>query len=201
MMSNLKLTAIFEATEEFWDRFDGSSCGPREPVPSTTPVQGGCRAIRPTHRETPSGLVRRCPRLGCSVVEQQDYLQWLEGFRRANGYRSTDEAFILAEYWCDVAGDAPGSDPFFKTNFVLDFSISGTETLTIDWGATATGSMGNDVSIELRLLLDAAKNHVMTPEEYEQQRRSFAYGNLAIEDPTVTRERIDEADELMKKGG
>ena len=37
-------------------------------------------------------------------------------------------------------------------------------------------------------LLEAAKKVVPTPEEKEQQRRSFAYGNVAIENPRITRE-------------
>ena len=46
-------------------------------------------------------------------------------------------------------------------------------------------------------LLNAAKNVVLTPEEKEQQRRSFAYGNTVIENPRITREMIDRAaDEL-----
>ena len=45
----------------------------------------------------------------------------------------------------------------------------------------------------LQDLLEAAKNVVLTPEEKEQQRRSFAYGNLAIENPRITRGMIDRA--------
>jgi hypothetical protein len=40
----------------------------------------------------------------------------------------------------------------------------------------------------LQDLLEAAKKFVLTPEEKEQQRRSFAYGNAAIENPRITRE-------------
>ncbi|MGH9517687.1 MAG: hypothetical protein ACRD3P_18635 [Terriglobales bacterium] len=42
-------------------------------------------------------------------------------------------------------------------------------------------------------LLEAAKKAVLTPEEKEQQRRSFAYGNTVIENPRITREMIDRA--------
>ena len=49
----------------------------------------------------------------------------------------------------------------------------------------------------LELLLERTKNYKMTPEEQEAQRRSFAYGNLHFEDPTVTREMIDEAAEIV----
>lgn len=49
----------------------------------------------------------------------------------------------------------------------------------------------------LENLLEAAKNVVLTPEEKERQRRSFAYGNTTIENPRVTREMVDRAaDEL-----
>jgi hypothetical protein len=33
----------------------------------------------------------------------------------------------------------------------------------------------------------------MTPEEKEEQRRSFAYGNTKIENPRITREMVDQA--------
>ena len=45
----------------------------------------------------------------------------------------------------------------------------------------------------LQRLLDEARNRVMTPEEKEEQRRSFAYGNANIENPRITREMIDQA--------
>lgn len=38
-------------------------------------------------------------------------------------------------------------------------------------------------------LLTAAKNVVLTPEEKEHQRRSFAFGNTVIENPRITRAR------------
>jgi hypothetical protein len=46
-------------------------------------------------------------------------------------------------------------------------------------------------------LLKAGRDFVLTPKEKEQQRRSFAYGNIVIENPRVTREMVDRAaDEL-----
>jgi hypothetical protein len=50
----------------------------------------------------------------------------------------------------------------------------------------------------LESLLEAALSHEMTPEERREQRISFAYGNLAIDDPTVTKEHVREADRLMR---
>jgi len=47
-----------------------------------------------------------------------------------------------------------------------------------------------EVSEELKELLEKAKDHVMTTEEYEEQRISFAYGNLALSNPDVTKEQI-----------
>jgi hypothetical protein len=46
-------------------------------------------------------------------------------------------------------------------------------------------------------LLEAARDFVLTPEEREQQRRSFAYGNTVIENPQVTREMVDRAAEEL----
>ena len=49
----------------------------------------------------------------------------------------------------------------------------------------------------LQQLLEEARNHIMTPAEKEEQRRSFAYGNTKIENPRITREMVDKAaDEL-----
>ena len=42
-------------------------------------------------------------------------------------------------------------------------------------------------------LLEAAKKVVLTEEEKEQQRCSFAYGNTVIENARITREMIDRA--------
>lgn len=50
----------------------------------------------------------------------------------------------------------------------------------------------------LQHLLEAAKNVVLTPEEKEQQRRSFAYGNTVIENPRITREMIDRAADAIR---
>jgi len=51
---------------------------------------------------------------------------------------------------------------------------------------------------ELEKLLERARKIVMTPEQEEEQRRSFAFGNLHFEDPTVTREMIDAAAETLE---
>ena len=59
------------------------------------------------------------------------------------------------------------------------------------------GSIFMTIPRRLQHLLDEARTRVMTPEEKEEQRRSFAYGNTAIENPRITREMIDgAADEL-----
>ncbi len=51
-------------------------------------------------------------------------------------------------------------------------------------------------------LLEAARKVVPTPEEKEQQRRSFAYGNTKIENSRITREMVDSAaDALGEPGG
>lgn len=51
----------------------------------------------------------------------------------------------------------------------------------------------------LKLLLDIARNVSMTPEEREQQRRSFAYGNTKIENERITRATIDRAAEALEE--
>ncbi len=53
---------------------------------------------------------------------------------------------------------------------------------------------------ELKALVEAAKRLQPTPAQKEQQRRSFAYGNTAFENPNITREMIDAEAEKMAKG-
>jgi hypothetical protein len=52
---------------------------------------------------------------------------------------------------------------------------------------------------QLQDLLEAAKKVVPTPEEKEQQRRSFAYGNTKIENDRITREMVDKAADAIGK--
>ena len=53
------------------------------------------------------------------------------------------------------------------------------------------------MNAELERLIEVAKRITPTPEEREAQRRSFAYGNAAYENPRITREMIDrEAEKL-----
>ena len=58
---------------------------------------------------------------------------------------------------------------------------------------------GPAMTKHLEDLLEAAKMVVLAPEEKELQRRSFAYGNTAIENPGITREMIDEAADALAK--
>lgn len=51
----------------------------------------------------------------------------------------------------------------------------------------------------LQKLLEAAKTAKPTPEQREQQRRSFVYGNTHFENELITREMVDrEAEKLAK---
>jgi hypothetical protein len=53
---------------------------------------------------------------------------------------------------------------------------------------------------ELEKLLEAAKRIVPSNEQREEHRRSFAYGNTAIENDLITREMIDaEAERLDRE--
>lgn len=58
------------------------------------------------------------------------------------------------------------------------------------------------MSDDLKDLLERARKIKMTPEQQEEQRRSFAYGNTKIENDLITRDMIDEAAErLTRKHG
>lgn len=50
---------------------------------------------------------------------------------------------------------------------------------------------------ELEAALEKARAHVMTPEERRAQRISFAYGNAALDNPSVTREMVEKAAEEL----
>ena len=50
---------------------------------------------------------------------------------------------------------------------------------------------------KLAQLIEKARTMVVTDEDKEAQRRSFAYGNVALDDPRITREDIDKAAERM----
>ncbi len=53
---------------------------------------------------------------------------------------------------------------------------------------------------ELKQLIEKARSVKMTAEDRERQRRSFAYGNTALENPLITREMVDaEADALKSE--
>ena len=51
----------------------------------------------------------------------------------------------------------------------------------------------------LKELLEKTKGVEVSPEQKEEQRRSFAYGNTNIENPRITRETVDQAAEKLKK--
>lgn len=52
---------------------------------------------------------------------------------------------------------------------------------------------------ELDKLIAWAKKHKMTKAEREAQRRNFAFGNLTISNPYITKEEIDRAAEMLAK--
>jgi len=52
---------------------------------------------------------------------------------------------------------------------------------------------------KLKCLIEAARKRPFPQEEREAQRRSFAYGNTKIENDLITREMVDEQDELLKR--
>jgi hypothetical protein len=55
------------------------------------------------------------------------------------------------------------------------------------------------MSNRLQMLIDAARSRTISADERQAQRRSFAYGNTKIENDRVTREMVDQQDELLKQ--
>jgi hypothetical protein len=51
---------------------------------------------------------------------------------------------------------------------------------------------------DLQYLLEKSKGISMSPEEREEQRRSFAYGNTNIENSRITRKVVDEQAEKLR---
>lgn len=50
----------------------------------------------------------------------------------------------------------------------------------------------------LKILLDEARKVQMSPEDMEEQRVSFAYGNTKIENDHITRETVKRESEALK---
>jgi hypothetical protein len=55
------------------------------------------------------------------------------------------------------------------------------------------------MSKDLEVLVEAARKVVPSPAQQEEQRRSFAYGNTAFENPRITREMVDEQAEAINR--
>jgi len=51
--------------------------------------------------------------------------------------------------------------------------------------------------VTLDEMIAACRKLRMTPEQEAEQRRSFVYGNCHLENESVTREMVDEADKLL----
>ena len=64
---------------------------------------------------------------------------------------------------------------------------------------TDTGRM--TMNERLNALIEAAKSVVMTREDIEKQRESFAYGNTNIENSRITKETIAAAAKKLKENG
>ena len=62
-------------------------------------------------------------------------------------------------------------------------------------GIAAYGRLA--MSEELKYLIEVAKRVTPTPEDREEQRRSFAYGNTAFENPRITRKMVDQQAEKL----
>lgn len=58
---------------------------------------------------------------------------------------------------------------------------------------------GSQMTEKLNELLNKAKSVKLSPEQKEEQRRSFAYGNTNIENSRITRETVDQEAEELKK--
>ncbi len=55
------------------------------------------------------------------------------------------------------------------------------------------------MSSKLLRLLKRARKHLSTPEELEAQRQSFAYGNVKLHNPSITREQVAYISSTMER--
>jgi hypothetical protein len=55
------------------------------------------------------------------------------------------------------------------------------------------------VTSKLAALIERARSVMMSGEQREAQRRSFAYGNTKIENELITREMVDQQADAQKK--
>lgn len=73
-------------------------------------------------------------------------------------------------------------------------------TRSVATATTAGSRLGDqEMTDELRGLIEAAKRIPSSAEEREEQRRSFAYGNTAFENERITRAMIDEQAEKLSR--
>jgi hypothetical protein len=57
------------------------------------------------------------------------------------------------------------------------------------------------MSDELKKLIELASHVTVTPQQHEEQRRSFAYGNTHFENERITRDHVAKAaEELAARG-
>lgn len=56
------------------------------------------------------------------------------------------------------------------------------------------------MNAKLSTLIEMARLMRMSTEDWEEQRRSFAYGNTKIENDRITREIVDQEAEALKHG-
>jgi len=79
-------------------------------------------------------------------------------------------------------------------HFVISLTL---DTYPVGFEAEVEGRLA--MTDKLKELLEKAKGVKVSPEQKEEQRRSFAYGNTNIENSRITRETVDrEAEELKK---
>ena len=83
-----------------------------------------------------------------------------------------------------------------------EFSIAGTVCSRFSLKATVHNESRKWKCVmtdDLKKLIEVAKRVTPTPEQREEQRRSFAYGNTAFENSRITRDMIDRQAEKLAK--
>lgn len=84
--------------------------------------------------------------------------------------------------------------PLSKCQDLVSVQDIGYRHAHITMGGRGVAKMSLEVGYhELQYLIERARTVVMTAEQEAAQRRSFAYGNAAFENPRITKKMIEEA--------
>ena len=101
----------------------------------------------------------------------------------------------VGDYSIEILRDSLGSRPLVNFDDVEDDDLLGLAYLKLDEVIRENLAMKETLrrrsESDMNAIHEQASRVVMTSEEREAQRRSFAFGNVHLANPSITREMID----------